>query len=116
MIEIDACLHVVRLEHGAATANELARRLVVAPHREGGQTQFVPVAVDAADGGSELAAVQDWALGHLADPITVAQLAARIHMAPRTFARWFASRTGTTPHQWLLTQRIRRASRGPAVC
>jgi transcriptional regulator GlxA family with amidase domain len=106
---IDACLHVVRLEHGAATANELARRLVVAPHREGGQTQFVPAAVDAADGGSELAAVQDWALGHLGDPITVAELAARIHMAPRTFARWFASRTGTTPHQWLTSQRLSRA-------
>jgi hypothetical protein len=87
-------LHVVRLEHGAATANELARRLVVAPHREGGQTQFVPVVVEATDGGAELAAVQDWALGHLGDRITVAQLAARIHMAPRTFARWFVSRTG----------------------
>ncbi len=49
---IDACLHVVRLEHGAAVANELARRMVVAPHRDGGQAQFVPVLVDAADGGS----------------------------------------------------------------
>jgi transcriptional regulator GlxA family with amidase domain len=106
---IDACLHVVRLEHGAATANELARRLVVAPHREGGQTQFVPVAVDAAPGGSELAAVQGWALGHLGDQITVAQLGARIHMAPRTFARWFAARTGTSPHQWLTCQRLNRA-------
>jgi len=106
---IDACLHVVRLEHGAATANELARRLVIAPHREGGQTQFVPVVVEAADGGAELAAVLDWALGHLGDQVTVAQLAARIHMAPRTFARWFVSRTGTTPHQWLTSQRLSRA-------
>ena len=106
---IDACLHVVRVEHGAATANEIARRLVVAPHREGGQAQFVPVPVDAADGGAELAALQDWALGRLGDPITVAQLAARIHMAPRTFARWFVSHTGTTPHQWLTSQRLSRA-------
>jgi transcriptional regulator GlxA family with amidase domain len=106
---IDACLHVVRLEHGAATANEIARRLVVAPHREGGQAQFVPAPAGGADGGSALAALQDWALGRLADPITVAQLAGRIHMAPRTFARWFASRTGTTPHQWLTSQRLSRA-------
>jgi transcriptional regulator GlxA family with amidase domain len=103
---IDACLHVVRLEHGAATANEIARRLVVAPHREGGQAQFVPVPVDADAGGSELAILHDWALAHLCEPITVAQLAGRIHMAPRTFARWFATRTGTTPHQWLTSQRL----------
>lgn len=106
---IDACLHVVRLEHGAATANEIARRLVVAPHREGGQAQFVPMLVDVLDGGSELAALQDWVLAHLGSPITVAEMAARIHTAPRTFARWFSSRTGTTPHQWLTSQRLSRA-------
>lgn len=106
---IDACLHVVRLEHGAATANEVARRLVVAPHREGGQAQFVPVPVDADVGHSELAVLHDWVLGHLSEPITVAQLAGRIHLAPRTFARWFAARTGTTPHQWLTSQRLNQA-------
>jgi transcriptional regulator GlxA family with amidase domain len=106
---IDACLHVVRLEHGAATANDVARHLVVAPHREGGQAQFVPVPVRTVAGTSELAALQDWALGRLDEPITVTQLARRIHMAPRTFARWFGSRTGTTPHQWLTSQRLRLA-------
>ena len=106
---IDACLHVVRLEHGAATANEVARRLVVAPHREGGQAQFVPVPVGAAAGEPDLAALRGWALGHLSEPITVARLAGQLHMAPRTFARWFAARTGTTPHQWLTGQRLSRA-------
>ena len=106
---IDACLHVVRLEHGAAIANEVARRLVVAPHREGGQAQFVPLLVDAGAGNAELAALHDWALDHLSEPVTVAQLADQIHLAPRTFARWFAARTGTSPHQWLTCQRLNRA-------
>jgi transcriptional regulator GlxA family with amidase domain len=105
---IDACLHVVRLEHGAATANEVARRLVVAPHREGGQAQFVPVPVGVAC-GPDLADLRTWALRHLNEPITVARLAGELHMAPRTFARWFAARTGTTPHQWLTSQRLSRA-------
>jgi AraC family transcriptional activator FtrA len=106
---IDACLHVVRLEHGAAIANQVARRLVVAPHREGGQAQFIPLPVDTDEGSAELAALRDWALGHLAEPVTVAQLAGQVHMAPRTFARWFADRTGTTPHEWLTCQRLNRA-------
>ena len=62
---IDACLHVVRLEHGAAMANELARSLVVAPHRDGGQTQFVPVPVDAPTARPTWPRLHDWALGHL---------------------------------------------------
>jgi transcriptional regulator GlxA family with amidase domain len=103
---IDACLHVVRLEHGATAANEVARHLVVAPHREGGQAQFVPQPVSTVANSSELAALRNWVLDHLHEPITVAQLASRIHMAPRTFARWFVSRTGTTPHQWLTSQRL----------
>ena len=103
---IDACLHVIRLEHGAAVANEIARHMVVAPHRDGGQAQFVPVLVDDAADGPDLAALRDWALGHLREPLTVADLAGQVHMSPRTFARWFAARTGTTPHQWLTSQRL----------
>lgn len=103
---IDACLHVVRLEHGAAVANQIARRMVVAPHRDGGQAQFVPVPVDSPDSQGDLAGVRDWALSHLHQPITVADLAGRVHMSPRTFARWFAAHTGTTPHQWLTSQRL----------
>jgi transcriptional regulator GlxA family with amidase domain len=106
---IDACLHVVRLEHGPAVANEVARRMVVAPHRDGGQAQFVPVPVGSAADSSDLAVLHDWAHGHLHEPVTVADLARRAHMSPRTFARWFTAHTGTTPHQWLTSQRLARA-------
>ncbi|HEY6493478.1 MAG TPA: helix-turn-helix domain-containing protein [Trebonia sp.] len=106
---IDACLHVIRLEHGAAVANEIARHMVVAPHRDGGQAQFVRVLVDEATDGPDLAALRDWALARLREPLTVADLARQVHMAPRTFARWFAARTGTTPHQWLTSQRLTTA-------
>jgi transcriptional regulator GlxA family with amidase domain len=103
---IDACLHVVRLEHGAAVANQVARRMVVAPHRDGGQAQFVPVPVDSAGTEADLGVLHDWALGRLHQPIAVPDLARRVHMSPRTFARWFAAHTGTTPHQWLTSQRL----------
>jgi transcriptional regulator GlxA family with amidase domain len=107
---IDACLHVVRIEHGAAVANQIARRMVVAPHRDGGQAQFVPVPVVAtADCQVDLGALHDWVLGHLVRQITVGEMARQVHMSSRTFARWFAARTGTTPHQWLTSQRLTRA-------
>lgn len=104
---IDACLHILRTEHGAAVANKVARRMVVAPHRDGGQAQFVPVAVDEEE--ADLSVLHDWALTRLHDPLTVADMARQVNMAPRTFARWFGSRTGTTPHQWLTGQRLIRA-------
>jgi transcriptional regulator GlxA family with amidase domain len=103
---IDACLHVIRLEHGAAVANEVARHMVVAPHRDGGQAQFVPVLVADTTDRPDLATLRDWALAHLREPVTVADLARQVHMSPRTFARWFTARTGTTPHQWLTSQRL----------
>jgi transcriptional regulator GlxA family with amidase domain len=103
---IDACLHVIRVEHGAAVANEVARHMVVAPHRDGGQAQFVPVLVDDTADGPDLAALRDWALERRRLPLTVADLARQVNLAPRTFARWFAARTGTTPHQWLTSQRL----------
>jgi transcriptional regulator GlxA family with amidase domain len=106
---IDACLHVIRLEHGAAVANEIARHMVVPPHRDGGQAQFVPVLVDDAADGPDLAALRDWAQEHLREPLAVADLARQVHMSPRTFARWFAARTGTSPHQWLTSQRLNQA-------
>jgi transcriptional regulator GlxA family with amidase domain len=106
---IDACLHVIRLEHGAAVANEIARHMVVAPHRDGGQAQFVPVLVDEAADGPDLAALRDWASAHLREPLTVADLGRQVNQSPRTFARWFAARTGTTPHQWLTSQRLASA-------
>jgi transcriptional regulator GlxA family with amidase domain len=105
---IDACLHLVRREHGAAVANALARQMVMPPHRAGGQAQYVPMPLGET-GPASLAAVHEWALQHLSEPITVADLAARAVMSPRTFARQFAARTGTTPHQWLIRARLLRA-------
>ncbi len=106
---IDACLHLVRQEHGAAVANAIARRMVVPPHRDGGQAQYVtPLAEDQAEDGG-VAAVQEWALAHLDEPVPVADLAARALMSPRNFARRFVARNRTTPHQWLISQRLIRA-------
>ena len=104
---IDLCLHVVRLDFGAAIANVLARRLVVPPHRDGGQAQFIdlPLSDDTA-GEDRFSATLDWARAHLDAALTVQDLARHSAMSPRTFARRFAGRTGTTPRQWLLRQRV----------
>jgi AraC family transcriptional activator FtrA len=104
---IDACLHLVRRVHGAQTANRLARRMVVPAHREGGQAQYVETPVPAAPAG--LADVLDWAAAHLDRPLSVAELAGRAAMSPRSFARHFRATVGTTPHRWLLEQRLQRA-------
>lgn len=103
---LDLCLHLVRADHGQRVANSVARRLVLAPHREGGQAQFIESAVveDAGDDG--VAAAMSWAMDHLDRPVTVAGLAARAHMAPRTFIRNFAKRTGTSPMRWVIAQRV----------
>jgi transcriptional regulator GlxA family with amidase domain len=106
---IDLCLHIVRTEHGAGVANALARRLVVPPHREGGQAQFVETPLRVHRRGDELSEVLDWALGRLDEPLCVSELAARALMSTRTFARRFSAVTGTTPHRWLLQQRLHRA-------
>lgn len=109
---IDLCLHMVRLDHGVAVANEVARRMVVPPHRAGGQAQFArPVVrnVGSDDGRASLTAVLDWARQHLDQPLTVAQLARQAHMSERTFARQFRDAFGTSPLQWLVEQRVRMA-------
>ena len=106
---IDAGLHLVRRVHGAATANALARRMVVPAHREGGQAQYVELPLPRAPHGDGLASVLDWIAGNLDRPLTVAALAERAAMSPRSFARHFRAATGTTPHRWLLEQRLRRA-------
>ena len=105
---VDALLHLVRREWGATAANALARNMVVPPHRDGGQAQFIdaPVATCADD---LLGAVLEWALAHLAEDITVDSLARRALMSPRSFARKFKATTGTTPHAWLLGQRLAAA-------
>ncbi|WP_329455738.1 GlxA family transcriptional regulator [Streptomyces sp. NBC_01497] len=102
---IDACLELVRLEHGPKVANAIARRMVVPPHRDGGQAQFIerPVPRNSCD---TVGGVLAWMERHLDREITVEQLAERAHMAPRTFARRFQQETGTTPYRWLLRQRV----------
>jgi len=108
---IDLCLHIVRKDHGAEVANAVARRMVVPPHRDGGQAQYVDIPVAATEDGDPLSRTLGWMLEHLSEPLSVDDLAHRSHMSPRTFARRFRSVTGTTPHQWLLSQRIMLAQR-----
>jgi AraC family transcriptional activator FtrA len=108
---IDLCLHVVRLDYGAEIANMVARRMVVAAHRDGGQAQFVERPVAWASAGDGLGDALAWALEHLDAPITVDGLAERAGMSPRTFARRFVAVHGTTPYRWLLTQRLLLARR-----
>jgi transcriptional regulator GlxA family with amidase domain len=105
---IDACLHLVRSELGSQVANHIARRMVVPPHRDGGQQQYIDRPVPTADAES-LGPVLTWLLDHLDEPHSVASLAQRAAMSERTFARRFAAETGTTPHQWLTDQRVLRA-------
>lgn len=109
---IDLCLHIVRRDHGAEVANALARRMVVPPHRDGGQAQFVDGPVpDDDDGNGSLADLLDWMVENLDRPLTVDDLARRAAMSPRTFARRFRAAAGTTPRQWLLRQRVLLAQR-----
>ncbi|OAH12290.1 GlxA family transcriptional regulator [Streptomyces jeddahensis] len=105
---IDLCLHLVRLDHGSAVANEVARRMVVPPHREGGQTQYAkPLARERKN--DSLAPVLEWARERLHEPLTVAGLARAAHLSERTFARRFREVLGTTPLQWILQERVRLA-------
>ncbi|MEV4615054.1 helix-turn-helix domain-containing protein [Kitasatospora sp. NPDC049258] len=107
---LDLCLHLVRLDRGSSVANAAARRLVVPPLRAGGQAQFVTTPVPARDDHDHLlAALLPWVLERLDRPLTVEDLARRARVSSRHLGRLFRAATGTTPLQWLLTQRIRRA-------
>ncbi|MBG6091900.1 helix-turn-helix domain-containing protein [Actinomadura viridis] len=105
---LDLCLHLVRSDHGATIANTIARSLVVPPHRAGGQAQFVTAPVPARD-DHPLTGLLPWVMERLDHPLTVEDLARQANMSSRNLGRHFRSATGTTPLQWLLTQRIRRA-------
>jgi transcriptional regulator GlxA family with amidase domain len=107
---IDLCLHLVRKDHGAEIANRLGRALVVGPHREGGQAQFVEQPVPDT-GNQRLAPALSWALEHLPENPTIGQLADAAAMGCRTFYREFRASTGTTPHRWLVAQRVLLARR-----
>lgn len=102
---IDLCLHLIRLDHGVEVATRAARRCVVAPHRDGGQAQFIERPVpDAPD--TSTAPTREWALARLGEPLTLTMLARHSHMSERTFARRFRAETGLPPRQWLTRQRL----------
>ncbi|MGY1577922.1 helix-turn-helix domain-containing protein [Streptomyces sp. MN13] len=105
---MDLCLHLVRLDHGSSIANKIARRLVVPPHRDGGQAQFIATPVPE-PGNHPLADLFPWVMGRLNEPLTVEDLARQAQMSSRHLGRHFKQVTGTTPLQWLHTQRIRYA-------
>ncbi|MBA4864692.1 helix-turn-helix domain-containing protein [Streptomyces sp. PSKA54] len=105
---IDLCLHMIRRDHGTAVANDVARRTVVPPHREGGQVQYIRRPVPAVSAPATSAA-REWALRHLHEPITLGQLAAREAMSVRNFNRRFRDEVGMTPMNWLIQQRVERA-------
>ncbi|MFE0020890.1 GlxA family transcriptional regulator [Amycolatopsis sp. NPDC059021] len=105
---IDLCLHIVRRDLGATVANRIARGLVAAPHREGGQAQYVPAPV-AVPGDASLSDTREWALQRLGEQVTLRQLARHAGLSQRTLMRRFAEETGTTPLQWLLDARLGRA-------
>jgi transcriptional regulator GlxA family with amidase domain len=106
---LDLCLHLVREDHGAEAANEIARRMVVAPQRAGGQAQFVDRPVD--DGDSSLEPTRVWLLDRLPERTTVAEMARHAGYSERSFHRRFVAETGTSPLRWLQTQRVLEARR-----
>ncbi|MGV9310316.1 helix-turn-helix domain-containing protein [Nonomuraea sp. NPDC003727] len=103
---LDLLIHLVRTDHGANVANAVARRLVVPPHREGGQAQFIQAAVTAVEDDDAVARAMEWAMAHLAEPITVGDLARVAHLSERTFIRHFKAQTGTSPLRWVISQRV----------
>lgn len=105
---LDMLLHLVRRDYGGAVANRVAQRLVVAPHREGGQAQFVPRPMPLDDSG-RLTRLMDWMRQHPALPHTLRSLAERAAMSPRTLQRQFHDATGMAPYEWLVRERVAAA-------
>ena len=108
---IDCCLHLLRVRYGADTANRAARRMVVAPHRQGGQAQYIQQPVSAAAERDRLTPLLEWLGRHLQVPHELDDLAKRALMSRRTFTRRFRESTGTTVGQWLQNQRLALAQR-----
>ena len=108
---LDLCLHVLQRDHGAEIATKVARDLVVPLYRPGGQAQYIETPMPARNDGDLFADTIGWRREHLAEPVTVADLAARAAVSPRTFARRFVASTGMTPLAWIARERIRLAQR-----
>jgi transcriptional regulator GlxA family with amidase domain len=105
---IDLCLHIVRRDYGSSVANEVARRSLVPPHRDGGQAQYIHRPVPDPQLATTTAA-RSWALARLERPIRLRDMAERESMSVRTFTRRFREEVGISPGQWLVQQRIERA-------
>lgn len=105
---IDLCLHIVRRDHGTAVANEVARRTVVPPHRDGGQAQYIHRPVPEPQMATTTGA-RAWALSRLHEPIQLRDMADQESMSVRTFTRRFREEAGISPGQWLTRQRVERA-------
>ncbi|MFF1406099.1 GlxA family transcriptional regulator [Streptomyces sp. NPDC058294] len=105
---IDLCLHVIRTDYGAAVANEVARRALVAPVRPGGQTQFAHTPLPP-ERGTACADTRGWAMRNLDKPLTLTDLARHAGVSVRTLTRRFHAESGVSPLQWLLHQRVERA-------
>jgi transcriptional regulator GlxA family with amidase domain len=108
---IDLSLHIVRRDYGADVANAIARRMVVPPHRDGGQAQYVNRPVPCECDDDSLTRALAWMVERLDQQLTVDDVAREFHFSPRTFARRFRQATGTTPHKWLQSQRVLHAQR-----
>jgi AraC family transcriptional regulator, transcriptional activator FtrA len=104
---LDLCVHIVRRDFGPEVANDVARRLVIPAHREGGQAQFIPSPVWAED--DPLVELRNWAKQHLDGNLTIADLAAKARMSRRTFIRRFEEATGVSPGEWVLQERTAQA-------
>jgi len=108
---IDCCLHILRTLHGAEVASRVARRMVVPPHRQGGQAQYIEQPLRGSPAVDRFALVLEWVQHNLDQPHTLDALAARVFMSRRTFTRRFRQATGTTVGKWLLNQRLALAQR-----
>lgn len=108
---IDACLHIVRTHLGSAAAAVVARHLVVAPHRDGDQAQYIARPMPEAGGVGHLGPTLEWALANLDHPLSVDDLAAHARMSRRNFTRRFVEATGATPARWVLARRLDEARR-----
>ena len=106
----DLCLHVIRRDHGSGVANRAARRCVIAPWRDGGQSQFIERPLPATTEAGTTA-TREWALHRLGEPLTLRELAEHARMSVRTFTRRFREETGMSPGQWLVHQRVEHVRR-----
>ncbi|MFK3820885.1 GlxA family transcriptional regulator [Pseudomonas yamanorum] len=106
---LDCCIHIVRRIYGRGVANALARQLLVSPHRDGGQAQFISQPVPQGASDQRLGQLLDWLRANLGQPLSIDQVATRLAMSRRSFTRHFKQLTGSTFGKWLTNERIKAA-------